>query len=172
MKRLPTIRVTCEAGAWSDSTGATVRKAARAAFAGAKKPVWLSRCNVEIAVTLTSDRRIRVINRQWRGKDQPTNVLSFPQIDVTQPVSFQGAGPAVKNAPLLLGDVVLAYETIAREAKAEHKTLKAHVNHMVVHGVLHLLGLDHVYEKQAKRMEKLECDILAALGYANPYIEH
>lgn len=170
MNGVPAIRVTAEAGAWPDLMMATIRKAARSAYKSAKKPKWLQSFKVEIGVTLTNDRRIRKVNRKWRGKDKPTNVLSFPQIDVTQK-PYKSVRTGLRNAPLLLGDVVLSYETIAREARAANKTLKAHVNHMVVHGVLHLFGYDHIYEKDAKKMEKLECDILASLGYANPYFE-
>ena len=168
VSEIPIIRITPEVKLWPLSMTAVIRKAAHTAYASAKKPKWLSQFKVEISVTLTNDRRIRKINKLWLGKDKPTNVLSFPQIDATQK-SLKGVRVSVQNAPLLLGDVILAYETIAREAKAENKTLKAHVNHMVAHGVLHLLGFDHIYEKDALRMERLECDILAKLGYADPY---
>jgi probable rRNA maturation factor len=129
---------------------ALARRAARAALAeeGA----------VELAVTLTDDARIRVLNRDWRGKDRPTNVLSFPFDDA----------PAAPG-PRHLGDVILARETIAGEAAAQGKVLADHFTHLVVHGVLHLLGHDHMKKTEAKRMESLEIAILARLGIADPY---
>ncbi|MDR3493100.1 MAG: rRNA maturation RNase YbeY [Ancalomicrobiaceae bacterium] len=122
--------------------------------------------HVEVSLLLTDDARIQVLNRVWRGKDMPTNVLSFP------------AGPeAAKDGlpddarPLLLGDIVLARETVVREAAAEGKTLEAHVCHLLVHGFLHLLGYDHEIDDAAEEMESLETEILAALGIADPYAE-
>jgi len=101
---------------------------------------------------------VRVLNRDWRGIDKPTNVLSFPaqaaKPDVTQP---------------LLGDIVIAYEALARECAAEHKPLLHHLAHLAVHGFLHLLGYDHQTDSQARTMEGLERDILARLQIADPY---
>jgi probable rRNA maturation factor len=101
---------------------------------------------------------VRALNRRWRGRDSATNVLSFPSGET-------GAG----GRAVLLGDVVLAYETVAREAAAQGKTLADHLAHLVAHGVLHLLGFDHAEDAEARRMESLERRVLARLGVADPY---
>ena len=108
-------------------------------------------------------RRAARAARQWRKKDKPTNVLSFP-------LAADDAPPPAPGEPRHLGDVVLARETMAAEARAQGKTLADHFTHLVVHGVLHLLGHDHVNNAEAKRMEGLEVAILARLGVANPYL--
>ena len=117
--------------------------------------------NSVVDVTLTDDAAQRTLNRTWRGKDEPTNVLAFPAAD-----------PSIRRprgAPLLLGDVVLAYETVAREASDQRKPLADHLRHLVVHGVLHLLGYDHAEPAGAAAMEAREIAILAELGVPNPY---
>jgi probable rRNA maturation factor len=114
----------------------------------------------ELSLLLADDAALRTLNRDWRGKDQPTNVLSFP-----------AGAPAASDAPRLLGDVALAYETVAREADEQGKTLADHTRHLLVHGILHLLGHDHALEAEAERMEGLERSILAGLGVADPYRE-
>jgi probable rRNA maturation factor len=112
-----------------------------------------------VDVVLTSDAEIREINREWRGKDKTTNVLSFPAAE--QPV------PDGEVAHL--GDMVLAFETVEREAKEAAKPLSHHVTHLVVHGTLHLLGHDHEDDLEAEAMEAKEKEILAGLGIADPY---
>jgi probable rRNA maturation factor len=112
----------------------------------------------ELAVVLTDDAAIRVLNREWRGKDAPTNVLSFP------------SPPPHAGAPPMLGDIVIAYETTAREAAAEGKPLADHLAHLAVHGFLHLLGYDHGTEPEAAAMERLEIAVLERLKVRNPYI--
>jgi probable rRNA maturation factor len=113
---------------------------------------------VELSLLLTDDAGVRELNRTWRGLDKPTNVLSFP-----------GSGLSSPDGIRHLGDIALAYETIAREAADEHKSLADHVMHLIVHGSLHLLGLDHEADNEAEAMEALEIAALARLGVANPY---
>jgi probable rRNA maturation factor len=131
--------------------------AARAAVAGAGKPLPAP---AELSIVLGDDALLRRLNRTWRGRDKPTNVLSFPAED-------DAARP--EGAPLLLGDVVLAFETVAREARAQSKRLADHLRHLVIHGVLHLLGFDHARAADARRMEALERTVLRGLGVADPY---
>ena len=131
------------------------RRAARAAFRRAAE----SPSAAEVAVVLSDDASVRGLNRRFRGIDRTTNVLAFPA----------GNGRARPRQPRLLGDVVLARGRVTREAARQGKDLAAHVSHLVVHGVLHLLGHDHQGEPEAKMMEGLEVAVLAALGVANPY---
>jgi probable rRNA maturation factor len=116
----------------------------------------MSTRDAELAIVLTDDSAIRVLNRDWRGVDAPTNVLSFP------------AGPAGGEPPLL-GDIVLAHETVAREADAEGKPFAHHVAHLAVHGFLHLLGHDHQNDGEAEIMERHERDILRRIAVPDPY---
>jgi len=113
---------------------------------------------VELSLVLADDAMVAQLNRQWRGRSGPTNVLAF--------ASEERASPP---APLLLGDVVLAYETVTREAKDQGKPLADHFRHLVIHGVLHLLGYDHEAAGPARRMERIETRVLATLGVADPY---
>lgn len=115
---------------------------------------------VELSLLLSDDETVRSLNREHRGKDQPTNVLAFP---MGEPIAPMG--------PVHLGDVVLACETVSEEAKRDGKTLEAHVSHLVVHGLLHLVGHDHLDPTEASEMERLEIAILSKLGFPNPYIE-
>ena len=110
----------------------------------------------EVSVLLCDDAKIRDLNKLWRGIDQPTNVLSFPADDVAEEFS-------------LFGDLAIAFETTAREAQEEGKTLEAHLSHLVVHGFLHLLGHDHEEDEEAEEMEAAERRILSALGLEDPY---
>jgi probable rRNA maturation factor len=113
----------------------------------------------EVSVVLTDDAAIQVLNRDWRGLDKPTNVLSFP---ASIPAAAAGSKPP-------LGDIVIAHDTLAREAKAEGKPLGDHLAHLTVHGFLHLLGYDHETEAQAETMEQMERTVLAQLGVPDPY---
>jgi probable rRNA maturation factor len=115
----------------------------------------------EISVLLTDDAALRDLNRTWRGLDQPTNVLSFP-----------AAKSINKRGGALLGDIAVAYETLACEAAANDKLFLHHLAHLVVHGFLHLLGYDHQTDSQADAMEALERAALARLDIVDPYIAH
>jgi probable rRNA maturation factor len=126
----------------------------------------------ELAIVLTDDSAIRALNRDWRGKDQPTNVLSFPAQAAFHPRQPAGRTAAPRGRPRLLGDIVIAYETVAREALAEHRPFRHHLAHLAVHGFLHLLGHDHATEAEAEAMEALEIAVLARLDVPNPYLEH
>ena len=114
---------------------------------------------VEVSVLLSSDRVVHDLNRDHLGRDKPTNVLSFPgQLEES------GSG-----ADILLGDVILAWETVRAEAEETGKAVRNHMSHLVVHGVLHLLGYDHESDADAEIMERLEVDSLAHLGMPDPY---
>ena len=121
---------------------------------------WGHHRNAELSVLLCDDKTIARLNAQWRGQQKPTNVLSFPASPL------QGAVPDEK---IPLGDIAIAYETLAREAEENGKTASEHLSHLVVHGFLHLLGYDHHMDDEAERMERMECDILARIGVADPY---
>jgi probable rRNA maturation factor len=136
----------------------TLRQWARAAYAlraGTARRHAASSLTIRVVGAAESRR----LNRTWRGKDQPTNVLSFPL----------GATHAPRGEALELGDLAICAAVVAREAREQHKVLRAHWAHMVVHGVLHLLGHDHQHEREARRMEALEVQLLAGFGYPNPY---
>jgi len=132
-----------------------IRRAAEAAMLDNEAPPS------EISVVLSDDEHIRELNKHHRGMDKPTNVLSFPPARMKTP----------SGATRFLGDIVLAFETIEREAAEEAKPLENHLSHLVVHGVLHLLGYDHEDEEEAETMESRERQILAKLGIPDPYAE-
>jgi probable rRNA maturation factor len=136
-----------------------VEAIARTAIEAALATESIDAAQIEIGVRFTDDATVQVLNRDYRGKDKPTNILSFPIEDE----------PAAPGAPLLLGDLALAYETTSREAVEKQVTLAAHATHLLVHGTLHLLGHDHLEDDDANRMERLEVEILAGLGVADPY---
>jgi probable rRNA maturation factor len=117
----------------------------------------------ELAVMLTDDAGIRTLNSNWRGIDKPTNVLSFPALQPT------AAAPA--DAPRMLGDIAIAYETTRKEADDEEKPFDHHLSHLAVHGFLHLIGYDHEKDDDAEAMESLEREILSQLGIPDPYAD-
>lgn len=118
----------------------------------------------EVSLRFVDDETIRELNRDYRGKDKATNVLSFPMMDADEL-----DGPFIPGIEQLLGDIVIAYETTLREAQEQDKLLAAHITHLIVHGTLHLLGYDHEEENDAEAMESLERSILATLGLPDPY---
>lgn len=113
----------------------------------------------EVSLVFTNDDHVQALNRQWRDQDKPTNVLSF--------AANEGSGPVTP----LLGDVILAFETVTREAEAQNKTFEDHLTHLLIHGFLHLLGYDHIDGDEAEKMEMLETLVLASLGIADPYAQ-
>ncbi|HBV00137.1 MAG TPA: rRNA maturation RNase YbeY [Thalassospira lucentensis] len=121
---------------------------------------------VEIGVRLSDDAAVRILNRDYRDKDKPTNVLSFAALESADDTSAFLMAPEM---PLLLGDIVIARETCAREAIEQKKSLKNHLVHLAVHGTLHLVGYDHMVDDEAEEMEDLERQILARLGIDDPY---
>jgi len=155
----PAVEILVECARWSGRRG--VQPLLRRAIAGASTALSAkaarSTSGAELAIVLTDDSGIRELNRTWRGKDEPTNVLAFP----TDPQP---------GAPRFLGDIVIAYETLAREARGERKRFDHHLAHLAVHGFLHLCGYDHATNRQAATMERLETAILARLGVPDPYI--
>ncbi len=152
-----TIDISIEAGDWADE--AIVRPLITSAIEAALDHSGFADAQTEVSVVLTDDASMQEINRQWRGFDKPTNVLSFP----AQPLAVgDRPGP-------MLGDIVLARETVLREATLDGKTVDAHVSHLMVHGLLHLLGHDHEDDDEAEAMERTERDVLARLGIADPY---
>jgi probable rRNA maturation factor len=148
------IDVLIDSGQWK-KTG-KIRQVVRRAISEAV--AVQSTSGSELAIVLTDDSAIRQLNRLWRGVDAPTNVLSFP-----------AATKQDADEPAHLGDIVLAYETIAREAGDESKPLAHHVAHLVVHGYLHLLGFDHERNADAEEMEQTERKILRRLAIPDPY---
>lgn len=120
---------------------------------------------IEISIRLTDDAEVHALNRDYRQKDKPTNVLSFPMIapDLLDAIANTDDGE------VLLGDIVLAHQTCATEAADKGITLQDHVTHLIVHGTLHLLGYDHQGQAEAEAMEQIERDVLATLGIADPY---
>lgn len=147
-----------EAGEWPDlgDLEALTRDAVSASFAELRLG---SRHRSELSVTFTDDAHMAVLNRQWRGKDGPTNVLSFPLTEMKP-----GDPP-----PPLLGDIVIAFETVGREAREQGTPFLDHLAHLVVHGFLHLLGYDHLSDGEAETMEALERRVLARLAIPDPY---
>lgn len=154
-----TVDVSVEDPRWSavdDLPGLAERAIAIAsAQAGVELPP-----HCEVSCLFCDDETIRALNAQWRGQDKPTNVLSFP-----------AARSDRSGASALLGDIVLAYETVAVEASAQGKPVAAHVSHLLVHGFLHLLGHDHEDPAEAGLMEGLESRTMIRLGHADPYAE-
>ena len=152
---------------WDSSTdwSLLVRRAAESALAESAFPQLVDGPRpVELSVRLTNDDEVRALNAEWRGKDKPTNVLSFPLTEVAELQAVGGDGPE-----LMLGDIVLARGVCEREAAEKAIAVETHATHLVVHGTLHLLGYDHHDDNGAADMESREVRALARLGIADPY---
>jgi probable rRNA maturation factor len=163
---LPITEVLIVADCWQTEPDAeaVIQRAVAAAAEIAKAGLKADFGEAELAVMLTDDAGIRTLNNNWRGIDKPTNVLSFPALPPT------GAGGR-DDAPHMLGDIAIAYETTRKEADDEQKPFDHHLSHLAVHGFLHLIGYDHEKDHEAERMESLEQEILAQLGIPDPYAD-
>ncbi len=153
------IDILAESPLWGEEESWRPEVKAAVAMAAASADAEIAH-DAELSLVLTDDAAIRLLNRDHRNLDKPTNVLSFPQDDP----EADAYGP-------LLGDIVVAYETVAREASEEGISFRDHFLHMIVHGFLHLVGYDHMNDDEAEEMEGLETAILARLGIANPYAD-
>jgi probable rRNA maturation factor len=158
----PITEVLTVAECWQSEPGAET--AIHRAIEAAAEIVDADVGEAELAIMLTDDVGIRTLNNNWRGIDKPTNVLSFPALQPAGPV-----GPG--DAPRMLGDIAIAYETTRKEADDEQKPFDHHLSHLAVHGFLHLIGYDHENDADAEVMEALEVKVLAQLGIPNPYAD-
>ena len=152
-----TLEIDVEEAGWAELAGLDelAAKACAAVFAAqGKRPD-----DYDVSLVFSSDEAVRALNVAWRGKDSATNVLSFPAEDM----------PLPEGEPHPLGDIILAYGVVAREAAEQGKTLRDHAAHLMIHGLLHLLGHDHEDDGEATAMEALEIGILKGLGITNPY---
>ena len=158
------VQTRIDVGQWRDSlpdVRSFVKKAASQAWKyGNKGDFELPVKQAEVSILLTNDEAVHALNKEYRGVDKPTNVLSFAALDDEDE-------PIVE--PLLLGDIAVAFETTGREAKEQGCSLADHLFHLIVHGMLHLIGYDHIEDDEACEMEALEIDILAKNGIGNPY---
>jgi probable rRNA maturation factor len=150
------IEISRNTDGWPEALDARAEVAVRAALTQSKAKVTGA---AELSIVLTNDAEQKMLNRDWRGIDKATNVLSFPQIEPFGAVSG------------LLGDIILARETLVGEAAEQGVSFEDHFTHLVVHGFLHLLGYDHMDDDEALAMESLETQILASLGVADPYAD-
>ncbi len=149
---LPSVEIQVKSTLWSAQPRAEdVARAAVLAAAG-----MLSSAPGEVSIVLTDDSDMQELNRTWRGVDKPTNVLSFPAPEA--------------NAGAMLGDIVVAYETLARECEDEGRIFLHHLSHLTVHGFLHLAGYDHRTDAEAEAMEALESEIMARMNMPDPYV--
>ncbi|WP_421854788.1 rRNA maturation RNase YbeY [Oricola sp.] len=151
------IDLSVEAGGWGDAeaVSALIRQSVDAAVGR----LGAAAADSELSVLLTDDAAMQRLNAQWRDKDRPTNVLSFPAAALS---------PGDAPGPVL-GDIVVAFQTVVAEAALEDKSFEDHLRHMIVHGLLHLFGYDHLTDEDADEMETLETAILADIGVSDPY---
>ncbi len=157
------IQISVEEGNWPEEEAllafSTPVLEAAAAYLAAEEKQPLPKMPPELSLVFTDDASMRAINAEWRNQDKPTNVLSFPAFPVK---------PGAMPGPML-GDIIVARETLEREAVELEKSFDAHLTHLLVHGFLHLFGYDHMQDDEAERMESLETRILARLGLSDPY---
>lgn len=158
------LAVTVEDDRWREILGEDAERLVTPFVLAALEAGEAPREAVEIGIALADDERVRVLNRDYRGKDRPTNVLSFA---LTEGEEI----PVPEGGPVMLGDLVLARETVLREAAEQGKAPRDHAAHLIVHGVLHLLGYDHLTDADALLMERTEAAVLARFGLADPYAE-
>ena len=152
------------AGNWPESAGAVEIAEGVASAVGAVAPE-IANPRLCVSVLFTSDAEVHTLNREWRQRDKPTNVLSFPMLEREELLDLEQDGP-----PVMLGDIALAQETCEREAAEKGVSLEHHAAHLIVHGLLHLAGHDHVHsDAEAEAMEALEIAALAKLGIPDPY---
>lgn len=162
---MPEIALQIEIEAWTqikneEDWQKEIKKAAQLAF---KEAGW--HLPTEVSILLTNDAHSQELNLTYRFQDKPTNVLSFPTYEPEELQQF-----CQEHSPVILGDIVLAFETVVKECESQKKTFYQHVMHLIVHGLLHLLGYDHEQEDEADKMESLEINILHNLGINNPYL--
>jgi len=159
---VPEIDISMKAPWPASDWGGLAARAARATGAVAPE---LAHDRLTTSLLFTSDSEIQALNREWRDKDRPTNVLSFPMLSREEMVALEANGP-----PVMLGDIALAHETCAAEASEKNIPLIDHAAHLIVHGLLHLAGYDHeTSPEDAEAMEEMEIKALALMGIANPY---
>lgn len=156
--KLPEIDFTIDAGNWPDEP-LLLQKVYRAIGAAISAADLRYADSAELSILLTNDAGVQKLNLQWRNIDKPTNVLSFPADDIE----------VGERAGMFLGDIVMGWDTLAREAKDEGISFDDHFSHLVVHGFLHLFGYDHQNDADAEIMEQIEREALAKLGIADPY---
>lgn len=144
-----------------DTIDLLVRNALTQSLGHMSLPAGFKNGVLEVNVLLSNNDTVQVLNKTYRDKDKPTNVLSFPQLDMEV--------PHPEDMPLHLGDIILALQVVKDESAAQNKNFEAHLSHLVTHGFLHLLGYDHETDEEAKIMENVEIKILDKLGYENPY---
>ncbi|KAA6205255.1 MAG: rRNA maturation RNase YbeY [Candidatus Tokpelaia sp.] len=154
-----TIDMSIEAGNWGEAR--PLRRLAEQVVAALFALPYLRGSTGELSLVFTDNAHIRAVNAQWRQQDKATNVLSFPAFPIK----------AGEKPQIMLGDVILAYETVKAEAELENKPLNNHISHLLLHGCLHLLGYDHETAEEAAIMENLERKILADLAIDDPYAE-
>jgi probable rRNA maturation factor len=156
------VEISIEDGSWQDlatDIGSLCETSLRDAWEALdNRPVP----DAQVSILLTGDGHMQRLNARYRNKDQPTNVLSFPSPDEGPLADIEGRGR-------VLGDIALSVQTIVREATEQSKSIKDHVTHLLVHGLLHLLGYDHEVDDEATVMEQLEIDILGTMNVPNPY---
>ena len=162
--RLPEVELDVEIEGWPDGTDWAALAESAASASAAVEPM-LGNTRLSVSLLFTTDAEVHDLNREWREKDKPTNVLSFPMLERDELMELATHGP-----PEMLGDLAIAHETCVREAEEKGIALEHHAAHLIVHGLLHLAGHDHVdSDAQAEAMEALEIGALAKLGIADPY---